>query len=319
MIARPEQSPANFIEGIFDMHTPDVRAAARTLGGDVSGRDGVACPGPGHSRQDRSLSVRFDPTAPDGFVVYSHAGDPIPDCKDHVRERLGIAPWRPRNRDAIRPEIRRHIPQPPAEQHAKHLSYARSIWDAAKPAKGTLVERYLVETRRLGLPETDAIRFHPRLRVTHTDRFAPAMVCRMTDIRTEEFTGVHRTFLTDAAQKISKAILGRKHGSAIKIDDDEKVGEGLAIAEGVETTIAARHLYRPAWSVIDAGGMRHFPVLAGIEHLEIFADHDANGAGEAAARECLGRWENQGAEVAIVMPPTAGSDIADFIAENKVY
>jgi hypothetical protein len=78
---------------------------------------------------------------------------------------------------------------------------------------------------------------------------------------------VHRTFLTETAQKISKTILGRKHGSAIKIDAD--VGEGLAIAEGVETTIAVRYLYRPAWSVIDAGGMRHFPVLAGIEHLEI--------------------------------------------------
>jgi hypothetical protein len=136
-------------------------------------------------------------------------------------------------------------------------------------------------------------------------------------IRTDEFTGVHRTFLTDTAQKISKTILGRKHGSAIKIDRAE--GAGLAIAEGVETTIAARYLYRPAWSVIDAGGVRHFPVLPAIEHLEIFADHDVNGAGEAAARECLARWENAGAEVAIVMPPTAGSDIADFIAKRKVY
>ena len=205
------------------------------------------------------------------------------------------------------------------ERHAKHLMYARSIWDAAKPTKGTLVEQYLVETRKLALPETDAIRFHPRLRVTHTDRFAPAMVCRMTDIRTDEFTGVHRTFLTDTAQKISKTILGRKHGSAIKIDSVETVGEGLAIAEGVESTLAARYLYRPAWSVIDAGGMRHFPVLPGIEHLEIFADHDANGAGEAAARHCLERWESTGAEVAIVMPPTAGSDIPDFIADRKVY
>jgi hypothetical protein len=139
----------------------------------------------------------------------------------------------------------------------------------------------------------------------------------MTDIRTDEFTGVHRTFLTDAAQKISKTILGRKRGSAIKIDTAE--GAGLAIAEGVETTIAARYLYRPAWSVIDAGGMRHFPVLPAIEHLEIFADHDVNGAGEAAARECLARWETQGAEVAIVMPPTVGADIADFIANKKVY
>src|SRR5262245_22124108 len=301
------------------MHTPDVREAAHALGGDVSGGDSLVCPGPGHSHQDRSLSVRFDPSAPDGFVVYSHAGDPIHDCKDHVRERLGLAPWRPRHHDSERTKIRRHVPEPPAEQKAKHLMYARSIWDAAKPAKGTLVERYLVETRKLELPETDAVRFHPRLRVTHTDRFAPAMVCRMTDIRTDEFTGVHRTFLTDTAQKISKTILGRKHGSAIKIDDDESVQEGLAIAEGVETTIAARCLYRPAWSVIDAGGMRHFPVLPAIEHLEIFADHDANGAGEAAARHCLERWENAGAEVAIVMPPTIGADIADFIANKKVY
>jgi putative DNA primase/helicase len=307
------------LKGFFDMHTPDVRAAARALGGDISGRDGVICPGPGHSRQDRSLSVRFDSTAPDGFVVFSHAGDPIGDCKDYVRERLGLAPFRPRRPTELRPEIRRHVPAPSSEQHAKHLSFARSIWDAAQPVKGTLVEQYLVETRRLELPETDAIRFHPRLRVTHTDRFAPAMVCRMTDIRTNEFTGVHRTFLTDTAQKISKTILGRKHGSAIKVDSEDSVREGLAIAEGVETAIAARYLYRPVWSVIDAGGMRHFPILAGIEHLEIFADHDANGAGEAAARECLARWENQGAEVAIVMPPRKGADIADFIADKKVY
>jgi putative DNA primase/helicase len=298
------------------MSATDLRRMATALGGEITGGQ-ILCPGPGHSHRDRSLSVRLVPGSEDGFIVYSHAGDPIADCKDHVRERLGLAPWRPRHRDNASPTIRRHAPAPPAEQHAKHLSYARSIWDAAKPAKGTLVERYLVETRGLELPETDAIRFHPRLRVTHTDRFGPAMVCRMTDIRTDEFTGVHRTFLTETAQKISKTILGRKHGSTIKIDAD--VGEGLAVAEGVETTIAARYLYRPAWSVIDAGGMRHFPVLAGIEHLEIFADHDANGVGEAAARECLARWENQGAEVAIVMPPTAGSDIADFIANRMVY
>ncbi len=205
------------------MHT-HVRAAARALGGDISGRNGVVCPGPGHSRQDRSLSVRFDPSAPDGFVVYSHAGDSVLDCKDHVRERLGLPLWRPRRGDDAPSKIRRHIPEPPPEQHAKHLGYARSIWDAAKPPKGTLVEQYLVETRRLELPDTEAIRFHPRLRVTHTDRFAPAMVCRMSDIRTGEFTGVHRTFLTDTAQKISKTILGRKHGSAIKLDDPKGLG-----------------------------------------------------------------------------------------------
>jgi RecA-family ATPase len=77
------------------MHTHDVRAAARALEGDVSGRDGVACPGPGHSRQDRSLSVRFDATAPDGFLVHSFAGDDPIVCKDHIRERLGLEGFKP--------------------------------------------------------------------------------------------------------------------------------------------------------------------------------------------------------------------------------
>jgi hypothetical protein len=63
------------------------------------------------------------------------------------------------------------------------------------------------------------------------------MVCKMTNIRTDEFTGVHRTFLTDTAQKISKTILGRKPARpsrltvAIKIDGGDSVGEGLAIAK----------------------------------------------------------------------------------------
>jgi hypothetical protein len=79
----------------FDMHTSGVRAAARALQGDVSGRDGVVCPGPGHSCQDRSLSVRFDPTAPDGFLVHSFAGDDPIVCKDHIRERLGLERFKP--------------------------------------------------------------------------------------------------------------------------------------------------------------------------------------------------------------------------------
>jgi hypothetical protein len=83
------------------MLTLDVRAAARALGGDISGRDGLVCPGPGHSRQDRSLSVRLDPNARDGFVVHSFAGDDPIICKDHVRERLRIEALKPNGK--VRP------------------------------------------------------------------------------------------------------------------------------------------------------------------------------------------------------------------------
>jgi hypothetical protein len=74
----------------------DIRHAARCLGGDISGPDQVNCPGPGHSPKDRSLSVRFDPKAPDGFVVFSHAGDDPIVCKDDVRARLDLPSFEPK-------------------------------------------------------------------------------------------------------------------------------------------------------------------------------------------------------------------------------
>jgi putative DNA primase/helicase len=199
------------------------------------------------------------------------------------------------------------------------IGWARSLWRATVPAKGTLAERYLVESRRLELPDSAAIRFHPRLKFSSNGEFLPAMVCAMVDIRTNEFTGIHRTFLTADAQKAGVLALGRKLGSAIKIDPDEAVHEGLAIAEGIESTIAARFIYRPAWSLIDANGINGFPILARIEHLSIFADNDGNKTGEIAAYECQERWQRAGPEVVIQMPPNVGEDIADIISNRRIY
>jgi putative DNA primase/helicase len=70
-----------------------LRSWAHALGGTVSG-SGVICPGPGHSARDRSLSVTLSATAPDAFIVYSHAGDDWQACRDYVRGKLGL-PQRP--------------------------------------------------------------------------------------------------------------------------------------------------------------------------------------------------------------------------------
>ena len=55
----------------------------------------MLAPGPGHSPRDRSLSIKIDPGAPDGFVAYSFAGDDPLECKDYVRERAGLERWEP--------------------------------------------------------------------------------------------------------------------------------------------------------------------------------------------------------------------------------
>jgi putative DNA primase/helicase len=191
----------------------DARHAARALGGETIGRQQVICPGPGHSRGDRSLSVRF---TGDDFIVHSFAGDDPIECRDYVRERLGLEPFGHGSSRTHGPALPRD-PQPAVDDISDRIGWARSIWRATKPAKGTLVERYLVETRRLELPDTVCIRFHPRLKFTRTGEFYPTMVCAMVDIHTNEFTGVHRTYLTEGARKAGVLTLGRKLGSAIKI------------------------------------------------------------------------------------------------------
>jgi AAA domain/Toprim-like len=72
----------------------DLRALARALGGEVSGSQ-VLAPGPSHSAGDRSLAIKLDPNAPDGFVVNSFAGDDPIACKDYVRSKTGIKPFKP--------------------------------------------------------------------------------------------------------------------------------------------------------------------------------------------------------------------------------
>ena len=66
----------------------DERAVAGLLGGEVRG-DSILAPGPGHNPEDRSMSVKLVHDAPDGFIVHSFAGDPWPQCRDHVKRRVG--------------------------------------------------------------------------------------------------------------------------------------------------------------------------------------------------------------------------------------
>lgn len=65
---------------------------ARALGGEISAGQ-VLAPGPNHSPKDRSLSIKLEASAPGGFIVHSFANDDPIDCKDYVREKLGLQPF----------------------------------------------------------------------------------------------------------------------------------------------------------------------------------------------------------------------------------
>jgi hypothetical protein len=109
----------------------DLRSLARLLGGDVIGRQ-VLAPGPGHSPRDRSLSVTISATAPEGFLAFSHAGDDFAECRDHVKDALGI------ERRSFQPAPRRPTPPPRDDDRiARARAYAKQIVSEIVPIVGT--------------------------------------------------------------------------------------------------------------------------------------------------------------------------------------
>jgi putative DNA primase/helicase len=303
----------------------DLRSIARALGGEISGRQ-VLCPGPGHSPRDRSLSIKIEPDAPGGFVVFSHAGDDPIACKDHVRQRLGLPDWQPgdgqdrrihpsRVRDFDRAAINHESEKRPrTEDDLARIERAVAIWDEAVDPRRTAAEKYL-HARRLDLGDDIAggvLRFHPRTpwRDENIGRtvFIPCMIAAFRSIDDGTITAIHRIRLDqpEAWPKTERRMLGIVHRAAIMFDS---IGPKLAIGEGVETVMAARQLgIRPTWALGNVGAISFFPVLDGVNCLRILGETGEASAG--AIRFCGRRWHRAGHKVQIIMPEV-GSDLND--------
>lgn len=206
-----------------------------------------------------------------------------------------------------------------SQEERRRIAAALRIWEEAAPAAGSAVETYLA-VRAAPLGDAADLRFHPRCPIGAERR--PAMVALLRDIRTTEPCGIHRTFLRpDGSGKAGlpdgdKRILGRARGACVKPVPDEDVTQGLGIAEGIETALAVMATgWRPVWACLSAGNLGAFPVLAGIEHLTIFADNDAAGLREA--ERCAERWADEGGVVVDTFaPPAEGDDFNDKLARS---
>jgi hypothetical protein len=300
------------------------RQAAALLGGKVIGNNRILCPGPRHDPQDRSLQVTLQP---EGFTVHSFApNDPWPVCKDYVRAKLGLEPWRP--------SARRVIPRStfrPASKQTEPNAGAMRLWAESTDPRGTLVERYL-HKRGLDLPErmaSEVCRFHPALFVKESGDRAPGMVTLFRHLKTDTPWAVQRTFLAPDGtrlldlhgNKMSRKYTGSPDMAAIKLTPDCDVQEGLHLGEGFESCLGAWQLgLRPVWAAGDAGHVASFPVLNGVEAISILGERDSDGsiseANERAAYDCMLRWENAGCEFRHPMPKAGDFNDAWNIAQK---
>lgn len=250
------------------------------------------CPQCDRGPRDKALAITTDAR---GTVSYCHRCGYVASEHHEVRSQAAIR-------------------TPSRSERLDWNTRAESIWRRTQSLAGTLGERYL-QHRGCALPPRDShLRYLPG-----DDRYPPSLCAAITDICTAKPISLHFTRLAidgrgKAGTDHDKLLLAghRKRGGCIRLWPDDSVTHGLAVAEGIETALAAAHAYEPIWSTVDAGNMTAFPVLAGIESLTLYADHDA--AGLSAARVCAQRWRNAGRDVRVLMPATVGHDAADEVA-----
>lgn len=312
----------------------DARVIARALGGDICGAQ-VLAPGPGHSPRDRSLAVRLDAAAPDGFVIHSHSGDDWRECRDYVRRKLGLPDWEPGDG---RHEQRR-IPQShvdkwdfgtidsEVEQRRRteddllRIERVTKILNEAIDRRGVPeVEGYL-RSRCLDPPDQVAgnvLRFNCRCpwRNENTGRtdFVPCLVAAFQSIDDDQVTGIHRIRLDRPERwpKTERRMLGFVHGAAVKLASPQDV---LVIGEGIETSLAAMQLgLGPAWALGSVGAISFMPVLDGISRLILLAK--AGEASQRAVHICARRWKRAGRRVTISRSEV-GSDHNDILMQHR--
>lgn len=200
---------------------------------------------------------------------------------------------------------------PPPKKKRTTADWAAQIYREAKPAAGTIAERYLREVRNITGPIPGNFCFHPNVWHKEAKRELPALIAPIMglDQSLTRVNAVHVTFLDDkTAEKTSakpqKKMFGSAKGSAVWLGE---FGNHMLCAEGIEKGLACQH----ATNIPTAVGLSStlLPSIVwprGTQKVTLCAD--PNGAGEHAIARAAEAWAKDGIELFVCYPPTPGQD-----------
>jgi len=210
--------------------------------------------------------------------------------------------------------------EPRPSRAAEHIPEAAHEWSKGKPLAGTPGARYLYG-RGLPLPATSDLAFSKDCVRFYNTGVAIGQDAVLALFRYPNGTpsgGIHRIYLTPAATKDFRKMLGVTDGAVVMLGQP-RLGL-LGIAEGIETTLAASVLFKgvPGWAACSAGGLVRFGEWlvahpgwawqAGIRRLLIWAD--ARKAGEDAGYALLKACRTARVDAQLWLP-RAGDDFND--------
>jgi hypothetical protein len=151
------------------------------------------------------------------------------------------------------------------------VRWAMGLWRASYDARLAIPTTQWCTRYGITLPdEIDAntLRFNPRLSMPNGER-APGLVWLLRDLRSDEPTGVLRTFLGESGEVLGQRVLGHGFNSAFMLDPNEAVESGLFVATSIERALRGMaNALRPMWCVATEGALDNIDRL-GIEEVTI--------------------------------------------------
>ena len=287
-------------------------AIAKALGGyaSTSGWHRSRCPV--HGGTSWTLSLRDGAS---GLVVKCFAGCSRADILDELENLFVLE--EDEEKDLSAAVAATGWQEVDAVQRQLRIDNALYLWNETVDPAGTAVEVYLW-SRRLYVPLPLTIRLHRSLYHRESGERRPAMVA-LVEHADRGPVAIHCTYLApDGSAKAtvspSRKCFGPVGGGGVMLRTGPPDG-WLVVGEGVESTLSAMQMWHcpEGLAAVSANGMRDAKLPPSADRVCIAVDNDANGIGQAAARDAVWLWEQEGRTVRAVLPKEQDSDFNDIL------
>lgn len=297
-----------------------LRSIVNACHGDVyDGGHRANIPFPGHSKNDRSVSLYFNSDT--GKVVAKCFAEARADdwkiVMDDLQARGLIDREHKPSAGGGAGTFMREDHAPPTTS-AEKLAAVHKIWDPALPASRTLAEKHCrLRNVRRPLPGPDVLRFN---RETSTSVYKPDFRIRrpalLLAVQAPEgdLTGLEITYLQPNGRRVEQGLRNPRRNmgnippsSAVRIDAP---APEMLVAEGFFSALSATERFGlPGWALLSIRNLATWSPPDGVRSVLVAGDNQ--GPGRRAAEVLVGRLRAAGLEARAEFPP---DDIDDWNA-----